>query len=943
MAPRGLLPLLALAAVAAAPLPALALDIPLTVQEELPDQVPGLARTAAPVSLGVPLDSLSGVTSVSQLGLGGASAGQFRELARWPNGNLKWVLVDFDADVPAGGVNTTFSVVNGAGNFGGANLATDNGGSIGIATGTANFTIQKSPFRFFDGVSVGGTTLVSAGGEGLVVIDPSGNRYTSAHDATAAVSIEENGPVRAVVLASGSLRNGAGTRICDYRVRLHFYRGESYVRAWVSLRNAQAAYPTTFQFHSAEVAVPLSIGSGLRFTTASSLGTASDLLTAADTMYLFQAYSTQNGWSENNYALAPMVQSGGTFSQNGVEIRKVGGTVYRALTGNPADYAQGWAALENASGQGLTVGLRWMAAWWPAGFQLSGDGTARVELFSKRNSQSSIAFAWGAYETRELFFDFHTAAPANRNQSLYDMQYPLAARAPLAQYAAAGAIYGETKLVSASDQQAWFAQHGASSPSLANITPSFWRYHAWSTGGGGNQTDFALLDLIDFLRTGNGGFLAEGERNSQYKADTPVRHSDGFDWTQNQIDAGDEGSGTNVGTFNGRVFDFSHAHWTSLPIAYYLTGNELFHEAVIDFGEWKHGMGDGSAPAYYAPLAVLGDGDMRIWSRYYRDFALLWDVTRDARYWSDMSTMTSMLLTSQDVPGSALPAGRNYDRGYVWMSHGGYVLPRSISDFMTVQIHFEAAWEVYRLMREAHDSRVPAMEDYLFGLADFIYNEFYFYTGDPVGQFGYLYSYHLDEVNNSTTNQYSPPTPGNIYRPISSSRPLTFAFMETGNTKYLDREARLLLGDIQYVTNRTPTDYSSEAFMETDLYRPVTGWYNLPGVTVTSLGGGSYRLSWTVPAGTTGYRIKYSDRTIVDWLGFDQSTRAYAYPPSANVAWFAAANSPSPPPAPLPAGSAQSVTLSGLDPTKTFHFAVRYTTTMADTTPPAAIRDLLAK
>jgi hypothetical protein len=821
-------------------------------------------------------------------------------------------------------------------------LATDNGTSITIATGTATFTVRKSPFRFFDGVTVGATTLVGAGGEGFVVLDPSGVRYTSANDASASVTLEENGPVRAVVVASGSLRSSSGTRLCDYRVRLHFYKDKSFVRAWVSMRNAQATAPTTFLFKSAEVDVPLSIGTGLRFTTASSLGAATDLLGSTETMYLYQAYSSQNGWNENSYGLAPMAQSGGGFTQNGVEIRKVGGTVYQGLSGNENDYALGWAALENGSGQGLTVGLRWMSAWWPAGFELSGDGTARVELFSKRNSLTSIKFAWGAYETREVFFDFHTSAPGNRNQTLYDMQYPLVARAPLSQYASAGAIYGETKLVSPSDQQAWFSQHGGVSPSLANITPNFWRYHAWSTGGGGNQTDFALLDLIDFIRTGNGGFLAEGERNSQYKADTAVRHSDGFDWAANQIDAGDEGSGTNQGAFNGRIFDFSHPHWISVPIAYYLTGNELYHEAALDFGEWKYGMGDGSTPNYFAPLSVLGDGDMRIWSRYYRDFALLWDVTRDTRYWNNLSQMTTMLLTSRDVPGSALPAGRNLDRGYVWLSHGGYVLPRSVSDFMTVQIHFEAIWEGLRLMREAHDPRVQDIEDYLLGLADFIYNEWYFDFGSSLGQYGYLYSYHLDEVNNLSTNPYYPPNGGNIFRPISSSRPLTFAFLQTGNPKYLDREARLLIGDISYVTNRTPTDYSSESYMATDLYRPVTGWYAVPGVTATSLGGGSYQLSWTVPAGTTSYRIKYSDRNIVDWLGFDQATRSYALPPASNVAWFAASNS-SNPPAPLPGGSVQTITLSGFDPSKTWHFAVRYATTFTDTTPPSTVRDLIAK
>src|SRR5689334_17330910 len=102
-------------------------SIPLTIQETLYSGAPttGINRTQGPVTVGIPLTDFGGVSSVSQLGLAGASAGQFRVLSRWPSGNIQWVLVDTQADVPAGGANTSISVVNGNGNFGGPNLATD--------------------------------------------------------------------------------------------------------------------------------------------------------------------------------------------------------------------------------------------------------------------------------------------------------------------------------------------------------------------------------------------------------------------------------------------------------------------------------------------------------------------------------------------------------------------------------------------------------------------------------------------------------------------------------------------------------------------------------------------------------------------------------------------------------------------------------------------------
>ena len=912
------------------------LPVSLTVQEALLPGVSGVARTAGPVSVGVPLEANSGITDVSQLGMSGATAAQFRVLARWPNGAIRWVLVDFQSDLVAGGTASGAALTTGSGSFGGSDLAVDNGASILVSTGSASFTIRKSPFRVFDQVSVGATNVVTAGGEGFVVVDALGTRYTSANDPSASVVIEENGPVRSVIRATGSLRSAAGVRLCDYLIRLHFYRGKSYVRAWASMRNARGGGPaTTFLFNSAEVVVPLALGSGARFQTSTSRGPVSDALASGETAYVFQARSSLYDWVENSYAEAPI-----SSTQNGVEVRKVGGTAYQALSGNVADYADGWASLEDGSGKGVTIALRWMPQFWPAGLEVGADGHASVELFSKRNAKTGIKFAWGAYETREMSFNFYATPPANRAAALYELQYPLVARAPLTQYASAGAIFGEKKLASASEQQSWFAQHGASSPTLANITPSFWRYHAWPTGGGGNQTDFALIDLLDFLRTGYGGYLAQGERNSLFKADTAVRHSDGFDYTNDQVDPGDEWTGTNAGAFNWRIFDFEHSHWFSLPIAYYLTGNELYHEAVVDYGEWKHAMADGIPPLYYNPINSFGDGSMRVWSRYNRDFAILWDVTRDGRYWTDLSRMMDGLLASRDVPGSPLPPGRNLDRGYMWMAHGDYILPRSVSDFMTVQLHSEGIWETIRLFREAGDPRAEALEDYFLGLADFVYNEFYLSknAGTTLGDFGYAYSYKLDQFNNPAT---SGENGSSFLRPISSSRPLQFAYEMTGNAKYLDRQAKLLIGDVQFVTDRTSSEYASLAYMSTDLYRPGGGWQTVPGVTTQNLGGGSYQLSWTVPNGTTGYRVKYSDRNIVDWLGFDQAARSYQYPPATYVPWFAA-QSATGEPTPLPGGSTQTMTVTGLDPSKTFRFSVRFTTTVPDFTPPASTRDLSA-
>src|SRR5215510_16254417 len=138
------------------------LNVPLTIQEmDYPGQA-GIARTSDPVTVGIPLArgavacgnanpaSCSGMAS---LGLTGATVGQFRCLVEWDDQSCKWVLVDTQATVTAGGINTSIALTSGGtGNFGGTNLATDNGTSISVDTGAGQFTIKKANFNGLDTV-----------------------------------------------------------------------------------------------------------------------------------------------------------------------------------------------------------------------------------------------------------------------------------------------------------------------------------------------------------------------------------------------------------------------------------------------------------------------------------------------------------------------------------------------------------------------------------------------------------------------------------------------------------------------------------------------------------------------------------------------------------------------------------------------------------------------
>ncbi|MBI5469515.1 MAG: hypothetical protein HY891_10325, partial [Deltaproteobacteria bacterium] len=214
-------------------------SVPITVHEALREGVSGIDRKGEPVTVGIPFPKgeLHEKNGVPQLALEGAPDYQFRTLARWQDGSVKWALVDFQADVSSGGKNEKVRVVPGGGNTPGM-LAEERGGVISVNTGAMTVTVRKKGFNLFDSVAADGKDIVLPGAsKGIVVEGDDGSEYLASNDRDAKVAIEENGPVRAVVKAEGS-HIGSSGRMLDYTVRMHFYKGSTRVKVFYTLRNA---------------------------------------------------------------------------------------------------------------------------------------------------------------------------------------------------------------------------------------------------------------------------------------------------------------------------------------------------------------------------------------------------------------------------------------------------------------------------------------------------------------------------------------------------------------------------------------------------------------------------------------------------------------------------------------------------------------------------------
>jgi len=144
----------------------------------------------------------------------GISPAQFRALAYWDKNNtsIKWVLVDFQADVPANGSTTYYLKDGGTGNAAGTALSvTDTAEAVNVDTGAAAFKMSKTAFNLFDYVKVGDAELIQSGHGGGVSLIKGGTEYKSALSTPTAVEIEESGPMRVVVKVKGKHKSSGGS------------------------------------------------------------------------------------------------------------------------------------------------------------------------------------------------------------------------------------------------------------------------------------------------------------------------------------------------------------------------------------------------------------------------------------------------------------------------------------------------------------------------------------------------------------------------------------------------------------------------------------------------------------------------------------------------------------------------------------------------------------
>ena len=332
----------------------------------------GTGATNWPVTVVIPLP-YGAYTNLNTFVLrnttGNAVPAQFSILNRWVgrDNSLRHVAIQFQAGVSpytgAGtGTNLYFLKDDGPGSFSTALTVTNETERIVVQTGPLKFTVNKVNFNILQEVWLDANSngifeasecmMTNTANQGAVLTDWQGNLQRDALRSDLTVSVEESGPLRAVIKVSApTIFIATNDHTHGFAARIYAYAGKPWIKVDYQLQNGalntDLAWPLYFDsylldFNLAITNQPaISIGMGTNGLWSAVTNAARLAQTFHDTGHVFGADS------------APLA----TFDQS-----------------------DGWMdVFKNGKGIGLFTRNFW--TMWPNGLRYTDDGTLRVEMF----------------------------------------------------------------------------------------------------------------------------------------------------------------------------------------------------------------------------------------------------------------------------------------------------------------------------------------------------------------------------------------------------------------------------------------------------------------------------------------------------------------------------------------------------------------------------------
>ena len=345
--------------------PATAMTATLTVTEPA-----GLARTNWPVTAGVPLPR-GRVRDPQNLRLGDGTTSvpvQARILSRWPDGSVRWVLLDWQADL-ASRQTRSFALrldTQGPGTRAPSTPPTrvtlrETGGRIDVDTGLLQFTVLKTRFAMLDGVRLRGGPVIGAPVVSFLDID--GQRLAA--QIPESVKVTEAGPLRTRIELRGTY--GGGFR---YVVRLDAFANQPFVRILHSVENHRPEPYTRVR----QIGIDLPLG-----------------------------FTGQSTYRVGIEGAAPV---SGKLGAEGLVVLQDDNEAFRIGERRQPGHAAGWFHVGDAA-HGVGVVARYFWQEYPQSFQARGRGLT-YNLWAPEAAPAKMGT--GAAKTHEMVFHFSDKA-----------------------------------------------------------------------------------------------------------------------------------------------------------------------------------------------------------------------------------------------------------------------------------------------------------------------------------------------------------------------------------------------------------------------------------------------------------------------------------------------------------------------------------------------------
>lgn len=662
--------------------------IPLRIKERA-----GVTRISDPVTVGIPFPYNGRYFSTGDFGIytgsGAPVPAQFRVNGRWGGDAsdlskpIRWVLVDFQANVPANG-EASYELRTSGGTQASGGITVDQTPSVyTIATGAAVFSIRKSGFNLIDRVVIGADTVVAPGTSEGAVATSGANRYR-AQDNPVTASIEERGALRTVLLVKG--RHGSRS---DFTARLVFYANKPFVKVFYRVENNQSSavdgsgQPVSIHDLGGQNSIDLDdLSLSIRLNAASALtaylqGDHAVRTTAADTMVrLYQESSGLDNW--NSHA---GINDGGNLVRTSKYVTFRGYRMTRGTenleTGN---HALGWLAASNGSRAAL-VACRDFWQQYPKALRASSAGKLDIALLPEEFPQV-FNLRPGEYKTHETFFCFFSGAitETELEKAAKAFNEPLFALAPDKWYAQSRAIQDFPQYLRSS--KAW--QDTAFEISMAAVVDSTIGSTVWdllSPNGSSlfqsirrqgilGWQDYGDIPIdfecgrgqyglkyhagygfqVQFLRSGDYRFWELGESGERHEGDIDIIHTgrdtlacygghcywDGAYYGHSYHDeCGDRNPDRNYG---GGNYDIGYA-MPGLYLYHFLTGDPWAFEYANENGE------------NYLRLQFFTPENNRATANCIRNLYEAWRATGDIRYRDAVEQVISKAIAASTYSG----------------------------------------------------------------------------------------------------------------------------------------------------------------------------------------------------------------------------------------------------------------------------------------------------